>query len=126
VLKDQYKDSQEKLHKAKTFIKSQDKLFKEEQAKKGGFGGGTFEEAEASFRSQIKVLEEEVARQQQLVVAQRERYKKEHHLMLGFLHKQGMNTARDLLGSQVRQQNRGAPDSWLGQQREKLAPKLRR
>ena len=34
-LKEQYKTSQEKLTKAKAFIKQQDKLFKEEQAKKG-------------------------------------------------------------------------------------------
>jgi protein HOOK3 len=62
------------------FIKSQDKLFKEEQTKLAGltpvcfncdqccnvyrrFVQGTFEEAEASFHSQIKILEEEISRQ---------------------------------------------------------------
>lgn len=54
-----------------------------------------------------------------MLTDQRERYKKEQHLMLGYLHKQGMNTARDHLGGQARQQNRG-PASWLGQQRENV------
>jgi hypothetical protein len=62
------------------FIKSQDKLFKEQHAANMASAPvgssflphslahkisqqGTFEEAEVSFRSQIKVLEEELARQ---------------------------------------------------------------
>ncbi len=35
MLKESYKTAQDKLQKAKQFIKSQDKLFKEEQATKG-------------------------------------------------------------------------------------------
>lgn len=38
VVKDSYKLSQEKLTKAKQFIKSQDKLFKEEHASRGPGG----------------------------------------------------------------------------------------
>ncbi|OBZ75694.1 hypothetical protein A0H81_04631 [Grifola frondosa] len=54
-LKEQYKTAQEKLLKAKAFIKQQDKLFKEEHAKKDGtVSSGAFEEAEESYRSQIK------------------------------------------------------------------------
>lgn len=64
------------------FIKAQDKLFKEQHAANvvtasvwlissfflpdllvNSMQQGTFEEAEASFRSQIKVLEEDLARQ---------------------------------------------------------------
>ncbi len=90
TLKESYKTAQEKLAKAKQFIKSQDKLFKEQFANSApsvsvnlslslcvlcytfvlvfnsSFSfqqSGTFEEAEASFRSQIKVLEEDLARQ---------------------------------------------------------------
>jgi len=126
VLKEQNKDIQDKLNKAKTFIKSQDKLFKEEQAQKGGYGSGALEETEASFRSQVKILEEDLARLQRLLSDQKERYKKEQHLMLGVIHKQGMNMARDLLGSQLQQQARGGPSSWLGQQRNKLGQQLRR
>lgn len=94
TLKDLYKTAQEKLAKAKQFIKSQDKLFKEQFAnsapsvsvnlslrlvlylfwcsKKIFFffqQSGTFEEAEASFRSQIKVLEEDLARQKVIFVS---------------------------------------------------------
>jgi hypothetical protein len=57
---------------------------------------------------------------QRLISDQRERYKKEQHLMLGVVHKYGMNTARDLLGSHLQQQARGGPSSWLGQQRNKV------
>lgn len=35
TLKESYKTAQDKLQKAKQFIKAQDKLFKEEQASKG-------------------------------------------------------------------------------------------
>ncbi|KAG6833504.1 hypothetical protein H0H87_006076 [Tephrocybe sp. NHM501043] len=59
-LKEQNKTSLEKLNKAKAFIKSQDKLFKEQHAANASPAPGMFEEAEASFRSQIKVLEEEL------------------------------------------------------------------
>lgn len=95
-LKESYKTATEKLNKAKQvsvdilivlssklkimqFIKSQDKLFKEQHAanaatvsvslvnsgniQANGTQQGTFEEAEASFRSQIKVLEEDLVRQ---------------------------------------------------------------
>ncbi|KAJ3517791.1 hypothetical protein NLJ89_g265 [Agrocybe chaxingu] len=59
-LKESYKTAQEKLAKAK----QADKLFKEQFASNVATASqGTFEEAEASFRSQIKVLEEDVARQ---------------------------------------------------------------
>ena len=63
------------------FIKQQDKLFKEEQVKKGvplvraisvcfflfqksfsWLPKGSFDEAEEGFRSQIKILDEELAR----------------------------------------------------------------
>jgi protein HOOK3 len=63
TLKESYKTAQEKLLKAKTFIKNQDKLFKEEHAKMGSSAPGTYDEAAATYQSQIKVLEEEAARQ---------------------------------------------------------------
>lgn len=78
-LKEQLKSANEKLAKARQvsvlpmkvanshhfvqFIKSQDKLFREEHAKAlNNLAGGQFEEAEESFRSQIKILEEDVTR----------------------------------------------------------------
>ncbi|KAG5637856.1 hypothetical protein H0H81_002895 [Sphagnurus paluster] len=108
-LKETNKTWQEKLSKAKAFIKSQDKLFKEQHAASAGSAPGLFEEAEASFRSQIKVLEEEVARQKRLMAESTMRYRREQELMLGAIHNIGMRTARGHLGAQPRD-----PSSWLG------------
>ncbi|KAI0646785.1 HOOK-domain-containing protein [Trametes meyenii] len=131
TLKEQYKTAQEKLLKAKTFIKQQDKLFKEEHAKSlGGVPSGAFEEAENSYRSQIKILEEDVARQIRLRTEATNRYRREQTLMLSIIHSQGMRTARDQLGSA--KQSRPEPTSWLKQQRQNvsgpalLGPMLRR
>ncbi|KIM87652.1 hypothetical protein PILCRDRAFT_815228 [Piloderma croceum F 1598] len=123
--KEQLKTAQEKLVKARAFIKSQDKLFKEEQAKLAGSTPGTFEEAEASFRSQIKILEEEISRQKRLMSESTKRYRREQELMLSAIHSLGMRTARDHLGV-AQQQNRPGPTSWLGQQRKNHSQTLRR
>ncbi|KAJ3741976.1 HOOK protein-domain-containing protein [Lentinula detonsa] len=64
MLKESLKTTNEKLTKAKAFIKNQDKLYREEQAGKGVTNtSGMFEEAEVSMRSQIKILEDELERQ---------------------------------------------------------------
>ncbi|KAG5645038.1 hypothetical protein DXG03_007217 [Asterophora parasitica] len=115
-LKEAHKTAQEKLSKAKAFIKSQDKLFKEQHAlASSAVSPGLFEEAETSFRSQIKVLEEEVARQKQLMTESTRRYRREQELMLSAVHVIGMRTMRTHLGGQPRE-----PSSWLGQTRQKL------
>ena len=63
-LKETNKTAQTQLQKARAFIKSQDKLFKEQHASQAlSVAPGTFEEAETSFRAQIKILEEELVRQ---------------------------------------------------------------
>src|ERR1700691_3703723 len=102
------------------------------------FAQGTFEEAEASFRSQIKILEEEISRQkvrnvsfalarhsfmstlQRLMSESTKRYRREQELMLSAIHSLGMRTARDHLGV-AQQQNRPGPTSWLGQQRKNVS-----
>ncbi|EPT01820.1 hypothetical protein FOMPIDRAFT_146747 [Fomitopsis schrenkii] len=123
--KEQLKTTQDKLLKARTFIKEQDKLFKEEHAKKGiVVPSGAFEEAEGSYRSQIKILEEEMARLKRLIAEQTKRYAREQTLMLSIIHDIGLRNARDALGSK-QQQMRG-PTSWLGQQRKNLGQTLRR
>jgi len=80
-LKEQIKTAQEKLNRAKQFIKDQDKLFREEHGKNAVSSGvcsdvsssndrytddvrkaGAFDENEETLRSQIKILEEEVSR----------------------------------------------------------------
>ncbi|KZT66817.1 HOOK-domain-containing protein [Daedalea quercina L-15889] len=123
--KEQLKTTQDKLLKARNFIKEQDKLFKEEHAKKGvAVPSGAFEEAEGSYRSQIKILEEEMARLKRLIAEQTKRYAREQTLMLSIIHDRGIGVSRDALGSK-QQQVRG-PASWLGQQRKNLGQTLRR
>ncbi|KAI8998901.1 HOOK-domain-containing protein [Trametes punicea] len=125
-LKEQYKTAQEKLLKAKAFIKQQDKLFKEEHAKSiGGVPAGAFEEAENSYRSQIKILEEDVARQKRLLADAVNRYGREQTLMLSVIHTMSMKMAREQLGN-TKQSSRPEPTSWLKQQRQNLGPMLRR
>ncbi|KAF8185017.1 HOOK protein-domain-containing protein [Mycena galopus ATCC 62051] len=121
-LKESYKTAQAQLAKARSFIKSQDKLFKEQHAAQALTAApGTFEEAEASFRSQIRVLEEDLVRQKRLMSESMRRYKREQELMLGAIHSLGMRTARGHLG--VPQQQ---PSSWMGTQRKLMAHTLSR
>ncbi|TFK42805.1 HOOK protein-domain-containing protein [Crucibulum laeve] len=125
TLKESYKTATEKLTKAKQFIKAQDKLFKEQHAAgAGSVSSGTFEEAEASFRSQIKILEEDLARQKRLLLEMNKRYRREQELMLSALHTMGIRTARNHLGSQ--KQGRSEPTSWLPNQRKMHNPILQR
>ncbi|KAJ7849065.1 HOOK protein-domain-containing protein [Mycena olivaceomarginata] len=121
-LKESSKTAQAQLAKARSFIKSQDKLFKEQHAAQAlSVAPGTYEEAEASFRSQIRILEEEVTRGKRLMSESLKRYKREQELMMGALHAVGMRTARNHLG--VPQQQ---PSSWLGGQRKILSHTLSR
>ncbi|KAJ6618243.1 HOOK protein-domain-containing protein [Mycena sp. CBHHK59/15] len=95
-LKESNKTAQAQLAKARSFIKSQDKLFKEQHAAQAvSAAPGTFQEAEASFRSQIRVLEEEVTRQKRLMSDSTKRYRREQELMLSAVHAMGMRTARN-------------------------------
>ncbi|KAG6332241.1 hypothetical protein ID866_6849 [Astraeus odoratus] len=61
-VKEQLKTTQEKLTKAKQFIKSQDKLFKEEQAKLASISSTHSEDGEGSLQIRTKNLEEELTR----------------------------------------------------------------
>ncbi|KAK0197497.1 HOOK-domain-containing protein [Armillaria mellea] len=118
TLKESFKTSQEKLQKARQFIKEQDRLFKEEHASKAGSSSGTFEEAEASFRSQIKILEEDLARQKHLMQDMTRRYRREQDLMMSSLHAMGMKTARSHLAAP--QKSRPESTSWLSNQRAQV------
>ncbi|KAG6861873.1 hypothetical protein C0995_010579 [Termitomyces sp. Mi166 len=113
TLKEQAKTLNEKLAKAKAFIKSQDKLFKEQHAANLSSTPSLFEEAEASFRSQIKVLEDEIARHKALLAESTIRYQREQELMLGAVHEYGMRNVRAHMGAQVRE-----PTAWLGNLRK--------
>ncbi|KAF8894385.1 HOOK protein-domain-containing protein [Infundibulicybe gibba] len=119
VLKELNKTAQEKLLKARNFIKSQDKLFKEQHASSVGalpVRHGAFEEAEASFRSQINVLKDELAREKVLKAESTQRYRREQELMLSAIHAMGMKVARHHLGTQ--KPSRSEPTSWLAVQRK--------
>ncbi|KAF7311669.1 hypothetical protein MKEN_01070500 [Mycena kentingensis (nom. inval.)] len=117
-LKESNKTAQAQLQKARAFIKSQDKLFKEQHAAQAlSVAPGTFEEAETSFRSQIKVLEDEVMRQKRLMSESTKRYRREQELMLGAVHAMGMRSMRSHIG--VPQQT----TSWLGNQRQTAGKK---
>ncbi|KIY68000.1 HOOK-domain-containing protein [Cylindrobasidium torrendii FP15055 ss-10] len=117
-LRDAHKAGQEKLQKAKQFIKTQDKLFKEEHAAKGPMmAAGNFEEAETSFRQQIKLLEDELARQKHLVNQLTHRYQKEQEMMMASIHAMGLTQARSHLGGHP---SRKESISWLGKTRERV------
>lgn len=120
-LQEQYKTVQEKLNKARQFIKQQDKLFKEEQAKKGIVSGIYGESGEDSAK--VKILEEEIARKERLMSEMTKRYQREQALMLSIIHNHGMDVMRNHL---AKQQQRPGPTSWLGQQRRNLGQTLRR
>lgn len=85
--------------------------------------GGQFEEAEEAFRSQIKILEDEVARLKKLMAEAEQRYKKEQELMLSHLHIFGMKLAKQHLGApdKAGRLGTGGPSSWLGQQRRNVS-----
>ncbi|KAF7295154.1 hypothetical protein MIND_01054100 [Mycena indigotica] len=121
-LKESNKTQLAQLQKARTFIKSQDKLFKEQHAAHAlSVPPGTFEEAEASFRTQIKILEEDLARQKRLMSDSIKRYRREQELMLGAVHAMGMRTMRGHIGATQQQ-----PSSWLGTQRKTTSHTLTR
>ncbi|KZV69058.1 HOOK-domain-containing protein [Peniophora sp. CONT] len=122
LLREQVKTLQEKLTKARAFIKDQDKLFKEEHAKtatlRGGFGDGS-----GDGGGQVEILKEELDRARRALRDTMKRYAKEQELMLSAFHTLSMTNQREQLGQGV---NRGIPTSWLAQQRRNLGPSLRR
>ncbi|KAG8903382.1 hypothetical protein FRB99_003374 [Tulasnella sp. 403] len=115
-LKEQLKTTQEKLLKARQFIKSQDKLFQEEYKSKGPDGASS-SEAEA-FRLQVKQLQSDGKLREY-----QERYRREQQLMLSAVHELGMKVAREHLSNQ--KQQRSGASSWLAQQRQQMGPTLK-
>ncbi|KAG1868746.1 HOOK-domain-containing protein [Suillus tomentosus] len=124
VIKEQLKTAQDKLAKARQFIKSQDKLFKEEQAKLGGRSTSSFEEAEGSFQTQIKDLKEEVQRERAMRVDLEKQRRKEQALMSSYIFNQGMVKLRN--ASNPSSKGKPAPTAWLPRQRNALGSGLER
>ncbi|KAL0578256.1 hypothetical protein V5O48_003751 [Marasmius crinis-equi] len=108
LLKETNRTANDKLVKAKQFIKEQDKLFREEN--RGAAASGMFDEAETSFRSQIKILEDENTRQKVLMKELQKRYHREQSMMIGLVHSAGMDIIRGNLSGQRSGPNKSA---WL-------------
>ncbi|KAG8932676.1 hypothetical protein FRC02_000779 [Tulasnella sp. 418] len=127
-LKEQLNLTQEKLQKARQFIKNQDKLFKDEaKSRMEQLSSISLEEAESVLRSQIKVLEDDLARQKRITQENQARYLQEQELMLGALHEVSMKVMRDHFGGSQRQQAPPrSPSSWLGQRRHAMGQGLAR
>ncbi|KAJ8584459.1 HOOK-domain-containing protein [Rhizopogon salebrosus TDB-379] len=123
VVREALKTAQDKLAKARQFIKSQDKLFKEEQAKLAGRSTSSFEEAEGSFQTQIKNLKEEVERERALRLDAKRSHDKEFALMSSCVYNNGMTILRNTPTS-----SKGKPTStaWLPRQRDTLGSALQR
>ncbi|KAI0028523.1 HOOK-domain-containing protein [Vararia minispora EC-137] len=124
LLKEQVRTTQEKLAKARAFIKNQDKLFKEEHAKTAALGGG-LGESDGAARAQLAIVTEERDRARRNLIETKQRYRKEQELVLSHVHATAMAGVRDQLG-RLAAPVRGVPTSWLGQQRRNLGPVLRR
>ncbi|ORY88555.1 HOOK protein-domain-containing protein [Leucosporidium creatinivorum] len=114
-------EMQDKLQKAKAFIKQQDKLFKEQHASEHHVRSflGNFEEAEQGLRSQISTLTEELERQKSNNADIEARYRREQQLMLSAWHELGMRSMREGVAAAGTSGARGnhQPTSWLAQQR---------
>nr|XP_031860001.1 uncharacterized protein CI109_004608 [Kwoniella shandongensis]KAA5527073.1 hypothetical protein CI109_004608 [Kwoniella shandongensis] len=107
------KELDEKLEKAKAFIRDQDAMFKADHAKSGtGASARTFE-------AEIIKLKEQLEKTRQSSSAIEKRYKQEQQLMLSAWHELGSRTVRDHMtqAGVRRSQPKPAPTSWLGRQR---------
>ncbi|WWC93739.1 hypothetical protein V866_000575 [Kwoniella sp. B9012] len=114
-LSSQVKSLDEKLQKAKMFIKQQDKMFRKDHA---NMESGDFAEASKSYQLQISTLKEDLLRARQNTAALENRYKLEQKLMLSAWHDLGQRTIRDHLHSAgLRRVQKPVASSWLGRQR---------
>ncbi|CCO29617.1 hypothetical protein BN14_03635 [Rhizoctonia solani AG-1 IB] len=68
----------------------------------------------------MKIIEEELERYKRLLKEAVQRYQQEQTLMLGIIQRQGMNVTR----GHLKQPQRAAPSSWLGQQRKNIGQSL--
>ncbi|KAI5124070.1 hypothetical protein M0805_003897 [Coniferiporia weirii] len=125
VLKEQLSTVQNKLTKARAFIKQQDKLFRAEHTRSNAGSPGTFDDIEGIPKAQLKILEDDLERYkpQKTIEDMQVRYDREQRLMLGLVQRLGEQRAMEHLAMQGQQQKFG-PTSWLGQQRRNLSQSL--
>ncbi|KAF8626182.1 hypothetical protein AX15_005067 [Amanita polypyramis BW_CC] len=122
TLKEANRTFQEKLLKARQFIKQQDKLFKDQHAVSLGLGS---EESEGGLRAQVRALENDVARYKTTLGERDRRYRREQELVLSAIHVLGMKAARQHVGMNSQYQ-RPDTSSWLNIQRRTMGHVLRR
>ncbi|KAF8136153.1 HOOK-domain-containing protein [Boletus edulis] len=125
-VKEQLKTTQDKLAKAKTFIKSQDKLFKEEQAKLASTTAQNIsEETQGSLQTQIEKLQDDLTRANTRYLDLEKRYQFEFYHMSGVIHHTGMLRLWSSY-AQPTSKEKPEPSAWLGQQRKNLGHVLHR
>ncbi|KAF8436897.1 HOOK-domain-containing protein [Boletus edulis BED1] len=119
--KEQLKTTQDKLAKAKTFIKSQDKLFKEEQAKLASTTAQNIsEETQGSLQTQIEKLQDDLTRANTRYLDLEKRYQFEFYHMSGVIHHTGMLRLWSSY-AQPTSKEKSEPSAWLGQQRKNVS-----
>ncbi|KAF7440925.1 hypothetical protein PC9H_001274 [Pleurotus ostreatus] len=123
-LKESLKTEKSKLQSARQFIKSQDKLFKEQLAAGGGPPSASFEEAQRSYETQLKDLKAEVQRHKQRLVDAAKLYSREQILLLGAYHELGQRIARSHLGTTSQATPRPDSWAWMGKTRDKTSHSL--
>ncbi|GAA5927997.1 hypothetical protein JCM10213_000945 [Rhodosporidiobolus nylandii] len=127
-LGDRVREMEDKLLKAKFFIKEQDKMMKAAQA---DAARGNSDEAEQTYKQEISQLKEELDRQKTNHDELEAYYRREQQLMLSAWHDLGMRAMRERMAATptrgVGTAGVGAkayqPQSWLAQQRARAAGK---
>lgn len=76
------------------------------------------EEAESSFRTQIKVLEDELVKEKAKLAETKARYRREHEMMFSALHGLGMRSMRHQLTAPPKIEK----TSFLGIHRSSVSP----
>ncbi|OCF42706.1 hypothetical protein I317_03437 [Kwoniella heveanensis CBS 569] len=121
-LASQVKTLDEKLQKARAFIKNQDAMFRADHA---NIESGNFQEASKSYQSQIATLKQQLLTVRQESAALESRYKLEQQLMLSAWHDLGQRTVREHIASAGlggrRNVVRPVQNSWLGRQRRMVS-----
>ncbi|GAA5976900.1 hypothetical protein JCM5350_007285 [Sporobolomyces pararoseus] len=115
-LQAQIQSLEDKLQKAKTFIKSQDKLLKAELS-------ANYEETIQSQLSEISQLKDDLSRQKSMSTELERNYRREHELILSAWHDNAMRHLRQQVLSSTNSntttnsEREYQPQSWIKQQR---------
>ncbi|KLO12019.1 HOOK-domain-containing protein, partial [Schizopora paradoxa] len=117
-LQEQLNVSQEKLAKARKFIKSQDKQFKAEHVRSNAGSPRILGDLDISMDSQVKIRDEEIERLKKQMQQLTGRYQKEQQLLQGVIVSLGAERAQGNLSTS--RQTNAPPRSWLARQRNSV------